>query len=72
LNGKGEVVRATIVPPTSQNQARIEEDLRDSLETYGLDHSDDEIRLYSEKIIRNYDPCISCSTHFLRVCIQRQ
>ena len=72
LNGNGDVVRATIVPPTSQNQARIEEDLRDSLETYGLDHSDDDIRLYSEKIIRNYDPCISCSTHFLRVSIQRQ
>jgi len=72
LNRKGEVVKANIVPPTSQNQARIEDDLRDSLEAYGLDRNDDEIRLHGEKIIRNYDPCISCSTHFLKVNIQRQ
>ena len=72
LNKNGEVIKAVIVPPTSQNQARIEEDLEKSLETYGVDRSDDDIRLYSEKIIRNYDPCISCSTHFLKVNIQRQ
>jgi len=72
LNKNGDVIKATIVPPTSQNQARIEEDLRESLETYGLNRGDDEIRLYGEKIIRNYDPCISCSTHFLKVNIRRQ
>lgn len=72
LNKQGEVLKATIVPPTSQNQARIEEDLRESLQAYGLDRSDDEIRLFGEKVIRNYDPCISCSTHFLKVNIQRQ
>lgn len=72
LNKHGEVVKAVIVPPTSQNQARMEEDLEISLEDYGLDRGDDEIRLYGEKIIRNYDPCISCSTHFLKVSIQRQ
>ena len=72
LNDKGDVITATIVPPTSQNQARIEEDLRESLENYGLDRDNDEIRYFSEKIIRNYDPCISCSTHFLQIKIQRQ
>jgi sulfhydrogenase subunit alpha len=72
LNETGDVVKATIVPPTSQNQARIEQDLHESLQDYGLDRSDDEIRLFSEKIIRNYDPCISCSTHFLKVDIHRE
>ena len=72
LNEQGDVQKAAIVPPTSQNQARIEEDLRESLQVYGLDRSDDEIRLFGEKIIRNYDPCISCSTHFLKVNIRRQ
>ena len=71
LNETGNVVSAKIVPPTSQNQARIEEDLRTSLQNYGLDHSDDELRLHGEKVIRNYDPCISCSTHFLKLKVQR-
>ena len=71
LNDRGEVIKATIVPPTSQNQARIEEDLRASLEVFGLERDNDEIRYFSEKIIRNYDPCISCSTHFLQVNISR-
>ena len=72
LNDAGDVDKATIIPPTSQNQARIEQDLHESLQVYGLDRSDDEIRLFSEKIIRNYDPCISCSTHFLKVDIHRE
>lgn len=71
LDNNGCVVRATIVPPTSQNQARIEEDLSISLQAYGLDRSDDELRLHGEKVIRNYDPCISCSTHFLQLTVHR-
>ncbi len=67
---KGVVQFARIVPPTSQNQARIEADLRYSLETFGLNHTEDELRLQSEMIIRNYDPCISCSTHFLKLTIK--
>ncbi|MFO7604186.1 MAG: Ni/Fe hydrogenase subunit alpha, partial [Gammaproteobacteria bacterium] len=59
LDSDGKVVKANIVPPTSQNQARIEDDLRASLESYGLEHSDDELRLRGEMVIRNYDPCIS-------------
>lgn len=60
-----------IVPPTSQNYARIEEDLRMSLEELGLEHPDDELRLLAEMVIRNYDPCISCSVHFLDLRVDR-
>ena len=72
LDGQGRVVQATITPPTSQNQARIEEDLRLSLEAFGLDRSDEALKLHGEKVIRNYDPCISCSTHFLKLKVARE
>ena len=71
FDAEGVIQSARIVPPTSQNQARIEEDLRVSLPQFGLNKPDDELRSYSEMIIRNYDPCISCSTHFLTMKIQR-
>jgi sulfhydrogenase subunit alpha len=71
LDAGGRVAVATIVPPTSQNQARIEEDLRESLARDGFDRPDAELRLQAEKIIRNYDPCISCATHFLRLTVER-
>lgn len=66
----GSIKFARIVPPTSQNQARMEEDLRQSLEAFGLDRAAHEIRLRGETVIRNYDPCISCATHFLRLKIR--
>jgi coenzyme F420-reducing hydrogenase alpha subunit len=65
------VKSARIVPPTSQNQARIEEDLWSSLEAFGLWNSDDALRLRGETVIRNYDPCISCATHFLKLSVER-
>jgi coenzyme F420-reducing hydrogenase alpha subunit len=68
----GRIQSARIVPPTSQNQARIESDLRRSLEHFGLDHADDELRLRGEMVIRNYDPCISCATHFLTLNAERR
>jgi len=71
VDGEGHIVAARIVPPTSQNQARIEEDLRISLQAFGLQHGDDELRLHCEKVIRNYDPCISCATHFLKLKAER-
>jgi len=71
VDAQGIIVNANIVPPTSQNQARIEADLRNSLEAYGLQHSDDELRLHGEMVIRNYDPCISCATHFLKIKVDR-
>jgi len=71
LDADGRIVQATIVPPTSQNQARIEEDLHNELLTFGLEHDDAALRLRAEMVIRNYDPCISCSTHFLDLRIKR-
>ena len=65
MQADGNVQHARIVPPTSQNQARIEQDLHHSLTTFGLAHSDAELTLRGETVIRNYDPCISCATHFL-------
>ena len=70
-NERGLITEARIVPPTSQNQARIEEDLRRSLQTLGLERPEDELRRFSETVIRNYDPCISCATHFLKIHVER-
>jgi coenzyme F420-reducing hydrogenase alpha subunit len=71
MDDAGRVLNARIVPPTSQNQARIEDDLRLSLLSFGLDQPDDALRLHCEQVIRNYDPCISCATHFLRMNVDR-
>lgn len=72
LDDAGDIVSATIVPPTSQNQARIEADLHHSLNAFGLDHDDAALRLHAETVVRNYDPCISCSTHFLDLRVKRR
>jgi sulfhydrogenase subunit alpha len=71
LDDRGHVKSARIVPPTSQNQARIEQDLAQSLRSLGLDKPQDVLRLHAEKVIRNYDPCISCATHFLKLTVQQ-
>jgi sulfhydrogenase subunit alpha len=71
LNEEGVVEKARIVPPTSQNQARIEEDLRWSFERVGLDRDEATLRREGEVVVRNYDPCISCSTHFIKLNLQR-
>ncbi|RDH44119.1 Ni/Fe hydrogenase subunit alpha [Zooshikella ganghwensis] len=71
LDEEGRVSRCTIIPPTSQNQARIEQDLKYSVKKFGLNHSDQTLKFFCEKVIRNYDPCISCSTHFLDFKILR-
>ena len=70
LDDRGDIVEARIVPPTSQNQATIEEDLVQYVEPI-LDRPDDEIRHHCEQTIRNYDPCISCATHFLDLTVDR-
>jgi coenzyme F420-reducing hydrogenase alpha subunit len=71
LSDTGLIDYARIVPPTSQNQGRIEEDLRLSLTAVGLDRDADTLRHTGEMVIRNYDPCISCATHFLRLNLDR-
>lgn len=70
LNSDGTIAEAQIVPPTSQNQASIEEDLV-SLIDGALDLPDEALRHRCEQTVRNYDPCISCSTHALRLEIDR-
>jgi sulfhydrogenase subunit alpha len=70
LTSDGLVSSARIVPPTSQNQASIENDLRRFVADR-LDLPDDELTRRCEQAIRNYDPCISCSTHFLELTVDR-
>lgn len=66
----GTIAEARIVPPTSQNQRRIEEDVRHVVER-SLDLPDEALTWRCEQAIRNHDPCISCATHFLRLDIDR-
>ena len=70
LDDDGTILDAQIVPPTSQNQMTIENDLRAFVESH-LDLSQDELTQKCEQTIRNYDPCISCATHFLKLDVQR-
>jgi coenzyme F420-reducing hydrogenase alpha subunit len=70
IDGDGKILDARIVPPTSQNQARIEQSLHGFVEHH-LHLSDDELHLRCEQAVRAYDPCISCATHFLRLEIDR-
>lgn len=72
LDECGYATAIRISAPTSQNLPCIEANLRSSLEKFGLDKPDDELRLHAEMVIRNYDPCISCSAHFLTLNITRQ
>jgi coenzyme F420-reducing hydrogenase alpha subunit len=71
IDDQGTIVSAKIVPPTSQNQATIESDLRGVVERYAGGLSDGELALRCEQAIRNYDPCISCATHFLKLEVDR-
>jgi coenzyme F420-reducing hydrogenase alpha subunit len=70
IDDEGTILDAKIVPPTSQNQRTIEEDVRGVVER-SLDLADDKLGLLCEQTIRNYDPCISCATHFLDLEVRR-
>jgi len=70
IGADGLVRAARIVPPTSQNQPTIEDDLRATAQQL-VDADDDALRARCEQAIRNYDPCISCSTHFLDLEVDR-
>jgi coenzyme F420-reducing hydrogenase alpha subunit len=71
LDADGTILDAKIVPPTSQNQLAIEEDLRAVVGRYAA-LPDEELRGLCEQTIRNYDPCISCATHFLALEVERR
>jgi sulfhydrogenase subunit alpha len=66
----GSIEDAVIIPPTSQNQGTIEEDLQEFIGAW-LNLPDEALRWRCEQTVRNYDPCISCATHFLRLEVDR-
>jgi coenzyme F420-reducing hydrogenase alpha subunit len=70
VDQQGLILTAKIVPPTSQNQKRMEDDLWRYVPQL-IGRPPEEITWRCEQAIRNYDPCISCATHFLKVSIQR-
>jgi len=55
-----------VITPTAQNLLNMQEDIRKFVPTT-LDKTKEEIVLEIEKLIRSYDPCFSCSAHFLEV-----
>jgi sulfhydrogenase subunit alpha len=69
IDEHGLILGARIVPPTSQNLKRIEDDLWQFVPQV-LDQPVDEMTLRCEQAIRNYDPCISCATHFLKLKLE--
>ena len=70
LDDRGIIVDAKIVPPTSQNQKTIESDLWQFVQTHLL-LPKDKLQWQCEQAVRNYDPCISCATHFLKLTVER-
>jgi coenzyme F420-reducing hydrogenase alpha subunit len=70
VDDDGRILEAKIVPPTSQNLRHMEADLRAFVPGV-LDRPDEELTRLCEMVVRNYDPCISCATHFLTLDIER-
>lgn len=71
IDDAGLITDAKIVPPTSQNQPSMEDDLRAiAPRMLALDHA--EATRLAERTVRNYDPCISCATHFLRLTMEHE
>jgi coenzyme F420-reducing hydrogenase alpha subunit len=71
IDENGLVTMANIVPPTSQNQGQMEDDLVHLLPAL-LSRGDKEVAAECERLVRSYDPCISCATHFLKVRVERR
>ncbi|MBS3136609.1 Ni/Fe hydrogenase subunit alpha [Candidatus Woesearchaeota archaeon] len=66
LDSKGVITNANIITPTAQNLLNMQEDIREILPSM-LNRKKEDIILEVEKLIRSYDPCFSCSAHFLEV-----
>jgi len=71
IDEDGLINAATIITPTGQNQLAIEADLR-RMVSENLSLRDSELTALCERVIRNHDPCISCSAHFLRLTVERR
>jgi sulfhydrogenase subunit alpha len=70
FDDRGILLEANCIIPTNQNHNNIQKDL-ESLAPQILDQSSEEIKLKLEMLVRAYDPCISCSTHALKVKINK-
>ncbi|MBI3607149.1 MAG: Ni/Fe hydrogenase subunit alpha [Nitrospirae bacterium] len=70
IDEHGTILDAKIVPPTSQNQKTIERDLAHVVPKY-VSLPNEQLTWRCEQAIRNYDPCISCATHFLTLTIEQ-
>ncbi len=66
VNDKGIIEDYDVIVPTSQNEITIENDLKKYFNE-NISQSEEELHLAAEKIVRAYDPCISCSTNFLKI-----
>lgn len=65
-NKRGVCIKSNCIIPTNQNHNNIQKDI-ESFAPDLLDKSKDEITLNLEMLVRAYDPCISCSTHYLDI-----
>jgi sulfhydrogenase subunit alpha len=70
IDDNGLILNSKIVPPTAQNLKMIEVDLQEYISQH-LDLSAEKLTWQCEQVIRNYDPCISCATHFLKLHLDR-
>ena len=71
IGDDGLIRAATMVPPTAQSQAAIEHEMGQLVAT-NLDLDDAALTALCERAIRNHDPCISCSAHFLDLTVERR
>jgi len=71
IGADGLIKTARIIPPTSQNQKSIEIDLQEFVQR-NLFLSHEKLTWQCEQVVRNYDPCISCSCHFLKLRIEHE
>ena len=70
FDGNGVLIRANCIIPTNQNHNNIQKDM-EALVPGIINLPEDQIRLRLEMLVRAYDPCISCSTHLLKVAIKK-
>jgi coenzyme F420-reducing hydrogenase alpha subunit len=70
IDDEGIIQDAKIASPTTLNQKVAEDDLYHYV-SKNINASDEELRFVCEQAIRNYDPCISCATHFLKLQVVR-
>lgn len=71
MDENGLITFARIAPPTAQVQPQIERDLK-GVVARNLKMKDEDLKWRCEQTIRNYDPCISCSCHFLNLTVVRE